>query len=48
MGTSFDNFSDSAHNNSRQLPEYIFSNRKKLKTVMGTHGSKAMKTEWWH
>ncbi len=48
MGTGFDNFSDTAHNEFKQLPEFVLQNRLLLKSVMEQFGFKALDTEWWH
>jgi D-alanyl-D-alanine dipeptidase len=48
MGTGFDNFSDTAHQNFTALPEDILQNRVLLKTIMEKYGFKALDTEWWH
>lgn len=48
MGTGFDNFSDTAHHNFRDLPGAVLQNRKLLRDIMEKNGFKAMETEWWH
>lgn len=48
MGTSFDNFTDTAHHSFTQLPTTILANRKLLKTTMEFFGFTAFDTEWWH
>jgi D-alanyl-D-alanine dipeptidase len=48
MGTDFDNFSDTAHQNFTNLPAIILQNRQLLKTTMEKYGFKALETEWWH
>ena len=48
MGTGFDNFSDSAHHDFRDLPEKILSNRSLLRKTMEKHGFTLFETEWWH
>lgn len=48
MGTSFDNFTDTAHHSFTNLPEDVFQNRLLLKSVMEKNGFKALETEWWH
>ncbi len=48
MGTGFDNFSDTAHQTFKNLPDSILQNRLLLKTTMEKHGFKALDTEWWH
>ncbi|MDR3712123.1 MAG: M15 family metallopeptidase [Puia sp.] len=48
MPTGFDNFSDSAHQDFRDLPEESIRNRLLLKTVMEKYGFEPLKTEWWH
>jgi len=48
MGTSFDNFSDTAHQTFSGLPEQILHNRNLLKNLMEKNGFKPLETEWWH
>lgn len=48
MGTSFDNFTDTAHHAFRSLPDITLKNREKLKSIMEKHGFTALPTEWWH
>lgn len=48
MGTGFDNFTDSAHHDFRQLPQSVLRNRLRLRHLMESHGFKALETEWWH
>ncbi len=48
MGTGFDNFTDSAHHDFKNLPEAILQNRSILKSIMEKYGFKALGTEWWH
>lgn len=48
MGTSFDNFTDTAHHNFKGLSALQQQNRLLLKTVMESNGFKALDTEWWH
>lgn len=48
MGTGFDNFSDSAHQDFTALPEKILQNRNLLKTTMEKYGFISLDTEWWH
>lgn len=48
MGTGFDNFSDTAHNNFAELPASVLKNRAILKSVMEKFGFINLATEWWH
>ena len=48
MGTGFDNFTDTAHQDFRELPEKILQNRLLLKTTMEKYGFINLETEWWH
>lgn len=48
MGTSFDNFTDTAHHAFTALQKKVLENRKLLKAVMENAGFKALDTEWWH
>jgi D-alanyl-D-alanine dipeptidase len=48
MGTGFDNFSDTAHPDFKNLPSGILKNREILKNVMEKYGFKQLSTEWWH
>jgi D-alanyl-D-alanine dipeptidase len=48
MGTSFDNFTDTAHHTFKNLPADILQNRMLLRETMEKYGFKALETEWWH
>ena len=48
MGTGFDNFTDTAHQDFSALPETVLANRKLLKETMEKYGFKCFETEWWH
>ena len=48
MGTGFDNFSDSAHQDFKSLPAMILQNRSLLKSIMEKYGFVSLDTEWWH
>ena len=49
MGTSFDNFTDSAHHAfTPKLTSEIQRNRELLKSTMLIYGFKPLDTEWWH
>jgi D-alanyl-D-alanine dipeptidase len=48
MGTGFDNFTDTAHSDFKELSPEILRNRNLLKTVMEKYGFKQLNTEWWH
>lgn len=48
MGTGFDNFSDTAHQDFTGLPAKILQNRLLLKTIMEKYGFKSLDSEWWH
>ncbi len=48
MGTGFDNFTDTAHLDFKNLSPGILNNRALLKTVMEKNGFVALETEWWH
>ena len=48
MGTGFDNFTDTAHQDFTNLPSEILQNRSLLKTTMEKYGFRALETEWWH
>ena len=48
MGTGFDNFSDTAHQDFVNLSDVILQNRSLLKTIMEKYGFTALQTEWWH
>jgi D-alanyl-D-alanine dipeptidase len=48
MGTGFDNFTDTAHHNFKDLATDILANRKLLRETMERNGFKALETEWWH
>jgi zinc D-Ala-D-Ala dipeptidase len=48
MGTGFDNFSDTAHQNFTNFSTEILQNRQLLKITMEKYGFKPLETEWWH
>ena len=48
MGTGFDNFTDTAHQDFKNLPAEILKNRELLRTVMTKYGFKIYPDEWWH
>jgi D-alanyl-D-alanine dipeptidase len=48
MGTGFDNFSDTAHHDFKQLPATVIQNRLLLRSLMEKHGFAALSSEWWH
>jgi D-alanyl-D-alanine dipeptidase len=48
MGTAFDNFSDTAHHDFKNLPAEVLANRALLRSVMERHGFIALDSEWWH
>jgi D-alanyl-D-alanine dipeptidase len=48
MGTGFDNFTDTTHQDLKNLSPGILDNRALLKTVMEKNGFVALETEWWH
>jgi D-alanyl-D-alanine dipeptidase len=48
MGTGFDDFSEKAHHDFRDLTPSVLLNRRRLKEVMERFGFKALSTEWWH
>lgn len=48
MGTGFDNFTDSAHHDFKNLPGAVLKNRQLLRETMEQAGFRALETEWWH
>jgi D-alanyl-D-alanine dipeptidase len=48
MGTGFDNFSNSAHQDFTALSGPVLANRQLLKRVMEKYGFESLETEWWH
>jgi len=48
MPTDYDNFTDKAHWNYKDLPEQVIKNRALLRFVMEKHGFEGISTEWWH
>jgi D-alanyl-D-alanine dipeptidase len=48
MGTGFDNFTDSAHHDFKNLPADVLKNRILLRSIMEKYGFKILETEWWH
>ena len=48
MGTDFDDFTEKAHRDYKQLPADVLQNRQMFERVMGNHGFVGLPTEWWH
>ncbi len=48
MPTGFDNFTDTAHHDFKNLPNDILANRQMLRNIMEYFGFVALETEWWH
>ncbi len=48
MGTGFDNFSDTAHSDFKNLSENILQNRLLLINTIAKYGLVVLDTEWWH
>lgn len=48
MGTSFDNFTDTAHHSFTFLSSAVLKHRTLLRTLMAKQGFKVLETEWWH
>ncbi|HEY1112830.1 MAG TPA: M15 family metallopeptidase [Chitinophagaceae bacterium] len=48
MGTSFDNFTDTAGHSFTGLPTSVLNNRALLRSLMEKHGFRVLHTEWWH
>ncbi len=48
MGTGFDNFTDTAHHDFKNLSPQILQNRLLLRKLMEANGFKVLETEWWH
>lgn len=48
MGTGYDDFSEKAHHNYKQLSKEVMDNRKLLRTLMTEAGFVLFETEWWH
>ena len=48
MGTDFDNFTDTARPDFKDLPKTIIENRTILRSTMEKNGFKVLDTEWWH
>jgi D-alanyl-D-alanine dipeptidase len=48
MPTGFDDFSERAHRDFRELPPERIRNRERLEAVMRRHGFEGLPTEWWH
>ncbi|MGE5431904.1 MAG: M15 family metallopeptidase [Syntrophomonadaceae bacterium] len=48
MGTPYDDFTDKAHRDYRDLPENVLKNRRLLEDVMVKYGFEPLSTEWWH
>ncbi len=48
MGTGFDDFSEKAHRDYKDLDPIIAANRKLLEDTMKEEGFEGLPTEWWH
>jgi D-alanyl-D-alanine dipeptidase len=48
MGTEFDNFTERAHSDNKNLPQTILDNRALLRGMLEQVGFKGIRTEWWH
>lgn len=48
MPTGYDDFTEKASHEYMNLNEQAIKNRTFLKEIMGRHGFKAIKSEWWH
>jgi D-alanyl-D-alanine dipeptidase len=48
MPTGFDDFSERAHHDFRDLPRKVLDNRQLLKETMVAYGFVPLSTEWWH
>ena len=48
MGTGYDYFGIKAYHTTTNLPKQVLENRKLLKSLLESHGFKAIRTEWWH
>jgi len=48
MGTGYDDFTEKAHSNYKNLPEQILKNRNILINTMQRFGFHPIETEWWH
>jgi len=48
MGTEYDDFTEKAHSNYKNLPEQILKNRNILINTMQRFGFHPIETEWWH
>jgi D-alanyl-D-alanine dipeptidase len=48
MPTRFDDFTEKAHHNYRNLPKEVIRNRELLKDSMEANGLVSLSTEWWH
>lgn len=48
MGSNFDDFSERAHSDYRQLTPQQRTNRALLRETMARHGFTVLRSEWWH
>jgi D-alanyl-D-alanine dipeptidase len=48
MPTSYDDFTEKAHRDYKDLPTEAIKNRQLLEDVMTKHGFVGIATEWWH
>jgi len=48
MPTPYDDFTEKAHRNFKELPEEVIRNRELLEAVLKKNGFVGLHTEWWH
>lgn len=48
MPTKYDDFTEKAHRNYKDLPDTVVKNRKLLEDVMKKYGFIPLPSEWWH
>ncbi|HLS98219.1 MAG: M15 family metallopeptidase [Porticoccaceae bacterium] len=48
MPTDYDDFSERAHRDYRQLDAAVLANRARLEAAMAAEGFSGLPTEWWH
>ena len=48
MPTDYDDFSERAHRDYRQLDAAVLANRARLEAAMAAEGFSGLATEWWH
>jgi len=48
MGTQYDDFTEKAHRDYKNIPDHVLKNRRILDEAMIKYGFEPLNTEWWH